>query len=240
MKKIISNLFLITGILLSISVFGQIGIGSPVPRGALDINKKDGDKYSYDMGLVLPTNDTAAKIKNAVPNASVAPGTIFYDSTKDCIRLRQIPDWSDCLTAIETVPSGEVTTLVCGTPIISGTFAAEVNSYGTFTIKYTGANGKSYPTLNVESMSVTGLKATLAAGYFQTDGELTFVVSGIPAAAGNAIFVIIIGGKNCVVMVPVSAKPSIAALNPGRNFKAKRIPEDKILIIRKDKKNISI
>ena len=241
MKKTSKNLLVATGILLNISVYGQIGMGSPTPRGALDINKKDGDKYSYDMGLVLPTNDAAAKIKNAIPNASVAPGTIFYDSTKDCIRLRQIPDWSDCLAAIETVPSGKVTTLVCETPIISGTFAAEVHSYGTFTIKYTGGNGKSYPTLNVESIAVTGLKATLAPGYFQTGtGELTFVVSGIPASAGDALFVIIIGGKNCVVSVPVIAKPNIAALNPGRTFKVKRIAEDKILTIRKDKKNISI
>lgn len=239
MKKTSKNLLVATGILLNISVYGQIGMGSPTPRGALDINKKDGDKYSYDMGLVLPTNDAAAKIKNAVPNTSVAPGTIFYDSTKDCIRLRQIPDWSDCLAAIETVPSGSVVSLVCNDPqlIISGTFAAEVHSYGTFTIKYTGGNGKSYPTLNVASMSVTGLKATLAPGYFQTGtGELTFVVSGIPATAGNALFVVMLGGKNCVVSVPVIAKPNIAALNPGKTFNA----EDKILTIRKDKKNISI
>ncbi|WP_312993788.1 hypothetical protein [Chryseobacterium flavum] len=242
MKKIITNVFLITGILLSISVFGQIGIGSPEPRGALDINKKNGDKYTYDMGLVLPTNDAAAKIRNAVPNASVAPGTIFYDSTKDCIRLRQVSDWSDCLADIESTPSGEVASLVCDTPAINGTFAAEVNSYGTFTIQYTGGNGNSYPALNVQSISVTGLKATLAPGYFQSGvgGTLTFVVSGTPAAAGNAIFVIIIGGKNCVVNVPVSPKPGIAALDPARIFKVKKIAEDKVLSVRVNKKNISI
>ncbi|MET3531974.1 hypothetical protein ABID31_003305 [Chryseobacterium flavum] len=206
MKK---KVFLIAGVLLSVSMtYGQVGIGSPVPRGALDINKKDGDKYSYDMGLVLPTNAAANNIKNAVPNNAVAPGTIFYDSTKDCVRLKQTADWSDCIGSAETAPLGVVQTLDCNNATINGTFAANVYSYGTFKIPYTGGNGKSYPAVSVNSSGVTGLTATLAPGTFENgNGTLTFVVSGIPSGEGQAIFVISVGGQTCPVIVNVVNKP---------------------------------
>lgn len=205
MKKMNKKVFLIAGVLLSVSMtYGQVGIGSPVPRGALDINKKDGDKYSYDMGLVLPTNAASNNIKNAVPNNAVAPGTIFYDSTKDCVRLKQTADWSDCIGNAETAPLGVIQTLDCNNATINGTFAANVYSYGTFKIPYTGGNGKSYPAVSVSSSGVTGLTATLAPGTFENgNGTLTFVVSGIPSGEGQAIFVISVGGKTCTLLVDV-------------------------------------
>ncbi|WP_123863324.1 hypothetical protein [Chryseobacterium rhizosphaerae] len=203
------KVFLIAGVLLSVSMtYGQVGIGSPVPRGALDINKKDGDKYSYDMGLVLPTNAAANNIKNAVPNNAVAPGTIFYDSTKDCVRLKQTADWSDCIGNAETAPLGVIQTLDCNNATINGTFAANVYSYGTFKIPYTGGNGKSYPAVSVSSSGVTGLTATLAPGTFENgNGTLTFVVSGIASGEGTAVFVISVGGQTCPVIVNVVKKP---------------------------------
>lgn len=210
MKKMNKKIFLITGVLLSISMtYGQVGIGSPVPRGALDINKKDGDKYSYDMGLVLPTNAASNNIKNAVPNNAVAPGTIFYDSTKDCVRLKQTADWSDCIGNAETAPLGVIQTLDCNNATINGTFAANAYSYGTFKIPYTGGNGKSYPAVSVNSSGVTGLTATLAPGTFENgDGTLAFVVSGIASGEGTAVFVISVGGQTCPVIVNVVKKPN--------------------------------
>lgn len=204
------KMFLITGVLLSVSMtYGQVAIGSPVPRGALDINKKDGDKYSNDMGLVLPTNAAEINIKNAVPNNAVAPGTIFYDSTKDCVRLKQLVDWSDCIGNAETSPLGVVQALDCNNATIQGTFAANVYTYGTFKVAYTGGNGKSYPVVSVNSLGVTGLTATLAPGTFENgNGELTFVVSGIPSGAGTAVFVISVGGQTCQVVAEVVNKPA--------------------------------
>ncbi|SEW48375.1 hypothetical protein SAMN05421841_3821 [Chryseobacterium wanjuense] len=48
-------------ILLANLFFGQVGIGTAHPRGALDINKGDGSNTS---GLVLPANSDVNNILN--------------------------------------------------------------------------------------------------------------------------------------------------------------------------------
>ncbi|APD06475.1 chitinase [Flavobacteriaceae bacterium UJ101] len=89
-----------------------------------------------------------------------------------------------------------------------------------FTIPYTGGNGKTYKAQTVNSTSVTGLTASLKAGTFSSgNGNLTFTISGTPNAAGNAIFNINIEGKTCSVSLPVKSK-SIRGLYVGnaKNF----------------------
>ncbi len=71
---------------------GQIGINTPTPRGALDINTPT----TNTMGLVLPTNSSAESVVNPL-GGIVALGTTVYDSTKDCVRVYKSTGWSNCI-----------------------------------------------------------------------------------------------------------------------------------------------
>ncbi len=93
----------------------------------------------------------------------------------------------------------------------SGSFAASATAgtaYATTaTIPYSGANGKAYSSGTViASTGVTGLNAILQAGTLSNGtGNLTFTVSGTPAAAGTAIFAISFGGQSCSLSLTVNA-----------------------------------
>lgn len=81
--------------------FSQVGIGTPTPRGALDVNSPT----ESTGGLVLPSNDDAVNIKNPQTNGVPVPGTIFYDIQNSCIRLyKQNGTWSDCFCENCSVP----------------------------------------------------------------------------------------------------------------------------------------
>ncbi len=89
MKKFI---FFFTLILAFEALQGQIGINTPTPRGALDINRPT----TNTMGLVLPTNTSAESVVNPL-GGTVALGTTVYDSTKDCVRVYKSTGWSNCI-----------------------------------------------------------------------------------------------------------------------------------------------
>ena len=74
-------------------VYGQVGIGTTTPRGALDINKTTTNTF----GLVLPTNSDTGNIVNP-QGGGVALATVMYDSTLDCIRVYKSSGWSRCLS----------------------------------------------------------------------------------------------------------------------------------------------
>ncbi|MFP3593497.1 hypothetical protein [Chryseobacterium sp. SIMBA_038] len=90
MKKIIITGFLCIGSIL----FGQVGMNTANPRGALDINKND---HTNNMGLILPTN---SDVRNIITpqGGNVVPGTIIYDSAQDCVKYYKKTDqWSNCI-----------------------------------------------------------------------------------------------------------------------------------------------
>ncbi|KPH14767.1 hypothetical protein [Chryseobacterium sp. ERMR1:04] len=94
MKKIFITVILCIGSIL----FGQVGMNTPNPRGALDINKNT----THNMGLILPTNSDTNNIINPM-GGKVIPGTIIYDSAKDCIRFYKKTDqWSNCIQFSKT------------------------------------------------------------------------------------------------------------------------------------------
>lgn len=102
-------------ILLANLFFGQVGIGTAHPRGALDINKGDGSNTS---GLVLPANSDVNNILNPL-GGNVVPGTMIYDSTNDCVRyFKQTNAWSNCLSTttepLVPVPSPDLTNSCTG------------------------------------------------------------------------------------------------------------------------------
>ncbi|MFP3593496.1 hypothetical protein SB689_16265, partial [Chryseobacterium sp. SIMBA_038] len=197
MKKTLALAILFTWVLS----FGQIGIGTPSPRGALDINKPT----TNNMGLVLPTNSDVNNILNPL-GGDVIPGTIIYDSTNDCVRLYQGTNrWSNCLSDTTCEPEEPTLSLDCTKPTVKGQLIAGVQAAGQgFTISYTGGDGSAHNGQVVQSTGVTGLTATLAPGNFSNgNGNLIYTITGTPSSEGTASFDINIGGQTCTVRIVV-------------------------------------
>jgi uncharacterized protein (TIGR02145 family) len=69
-------------------------------------------------------------------------------------------------------------------------------------VPYSGGNGGFHTGQTVTSTGVTGLTATLSAGNFGSGaGSLSYAISGTPASAGTASFVLSIGGQTCTLDV---------------------------------------
>ncbi|KPH13838.1 hypothetical protein [Chryseobacterium sp. ERMR1:04] len=78
---------------IAVTDLGDVGMGTLSPRGALDINNGQTNNH----GLVLPTNANVNNFTNP-RGGSVAPGTIIYDSTNDCVRFyKKNGNWSKCV-----------------------------------------------------------------------------------------------------------------------------------------------
>ncbi|MFI5131436.1 MAG: RCC1 domain-containing protein, partial [Chitinophagales bacterium] len=75
---------------------------------------------------------------------------------------------------------------------------------GQYSIVYSGGNGAAFKADTIRSTGVTGLLAILVAGTLANgNGNLTYQISGTPARAGNAIFLITIGGKTCTTTLQI-------------------------------------
>ena len=101
---------------------------------------------------------------------------------------------------------GSISALNCTYAYFSGTLYAgtPVSSYTMIDIPYVGGNGGPYPAQSVSSTGVTGLIATLPAGYFSNNnGSLTYYVSGAPIGSGTASFAFNIGGQSCSLNLSV-------------------------------------
>lgn len=76
---------------------------------------------------------------------------------------------------------------------------------GMATLTYTGGNGGLYAASTVMSKGVTGLTAALNSGTLMNgSGNVTYAISGKPAAAGTAGFELTLGGRSVNVSVIVS------------------------------------
>lgn len=214
MKKKYNNiggkkLLMINSILFSSLVLCQVGVGTPTPRGAMDINKPT----TNTMGLVLPTNANVNNIINP-QGGTLAPGTIIYDSSLDCVRVfKSTNTWSGCISDSGSLQNGSITSLDCANAINSGTLTDGTVASGVSSqISYTGGNGGAYMAQSVTSTGVTGLTANLSAGSFANGpGTVTYSITGTPSGSGTASFSITLGGQSCTFMRMVSSNVSIPA-----------------------------
>jgi hypothetical protein len=102
----------------------------------------------------------------------------------------------------------EVSSLQCGSAIISSVLSSGVIFSGTVTIGYTGGNGIAYPFQGpiVSSTGVTGLTVSLQPGVLNNgNGNLIFTLSGTPSSSGIAYFNLDFGGQMCTLAVNVAA-----------------------------------
>ncbi len=96
---------------------------------------------------------------------------------------------------------GDLFALNCSSAVNQGVLIAGTPAIGVSNaIYYAGSNGGSYSGQTVNSMGVTGLTATLAAGTFATGaGSVVYTITGTPSTSGTAIFALSLGGQNCTL-----------------------------------------
>jgi uncharacterized protein (TIGR02145 family) len=115
---------------------------------------------------------------------------------------------TEAAIVVNNEPStGTIATLNCGGATLNGSlYKGMAASNVTVNVPYTGGNGGTHFGQTVESTGVTGLFAVLVSGTFASGGgTLTYTIIGTPLEAGNAVFALEVGGKNCNLTVTVAA-----------------------------------
>lgn len=105
--------------------------------------------------------------------------------------------------------TASVSSLNCSSVSLSAATAGSAYA-GTATVPYTGGNGAAYSAGSaIASTGVSGLTATLQSGTLLSGaGNISFLISGTPAAAGTAVFPISFGGQSCSFSLTVNAAGS--------------------------------
>ncbi|MCC5916354.1 MAG: hypothetical protein JJU02_03410 [Cryomorphaceae bacterium] len=114
---------------------------------------------------------------------------------------------SECEANCSENNTGTITAISCDNATNAGTLTEGQTASGvTSSVPYTGGNGEGHNGQTVNSIDVTGLTATVAAGSFAYgNGNLTYTITGSPNSAGNASFALNIGGRNCTLVRTVSS-----------------------------------
>jgi uncharacterized protein (TIGR02145 family) len=141
-----------------------------------------------------------------------APGDILYWNGSVWVKLplgkqNQVLTVCDGALTYTTggICPGFVGGLDCAGSINPDTLEVGVNAGGALVrVDYSGGNGGAYQAQSVASFEVEGLKATLAAGILnEGGGTLFYTVSGFPGGSGTARFELNLGGKSCLLAIPV-------------------------------------
>jgi len=115
---------------------------------------------------------------------------------------------TEAAIVVNNEPStGTIATLNCGGATLNGSlYKGMAASNITVNVPYTGGNGGPHFGQTVKSTGVTGLFVVLVSGTFASGGgTLTYTIIGTPLEAGDAVFALTVGGKNCDLTVTVAA-----------------------------------
>lgn len=166
----------------------QVGINQANPHLSADL-----ELGSQNKTLIL----------NRVPNTGAvsnpADGMMIYDISEECVKAFQAGKWSKCLGKglLRTSNSLSSPSLLCSSAVISPSPVTGQSYKGILTIPYTGGNGISYQSQNLQ---VNGLTAVLSAGNLASgNGNLQYSITGIPVSANSTVFNIDITGSKCAV-----------------------------------------
>ncbi len=195
MKK---KLLTVLNLFAFIVVFGQTGIGTHTPEGALDITSPN-----KDWGLVLPCVDQAENTTNPT-GKNVKKGTVVYDLKENCIRYFNGDKWSGCLA---TAPIPNPFELNCSAAVLNKDIIANypITAGTTVSIPYSNTGEiLTHKGLTIQSKGITGLTAVLSSGSVNKGaGNLIFTISGTPPAEGEARFSLKLAGVDCEFVIAV-------------------------------------
>jgi uncharacterized protein (TIGR02145 family) len=97
--------------------------------------------------------------------------------------------------------------LSCSSISLAGNlFSGQAATGVTITVPYEDGNGGYYASQTINSTGVTGITASLAAGFLANGSEsFVYTVSGTPATTGTATFALNIGGQICSFSVSIQS-----------------------------------
>ena len=116
------------------------------------------------------------------------------------------------------IKPGAITSLLCDSLTFVGDAILEKEEYmGGVFIAYKGGNGGFIKGSNINSLNENGLVATIhPTNLAKGNGLLEISISGVPSGIGLAYFNISVGGKNCLIEVPVKEEsPIVSNVNCG-------------------------
>lgn len=88
-------------VLLSQTLFSQVGIGNTSPKGALDLR----GTATQNMGLVLPETSNIANMKTP-DGTPVLEGTLIWDNQEKCMKFSTSTAWSKCIPTKDDITGG--------------------------------------------------------------------------------------------------------------------------------------
>jgi uncharacterized protein (TIGR02145 family) len=196
-KSIVASaIYIIMITLLPSLLRSQVVVGAGTPDGSALLEMQS------TTGGVLPPRMTQAQ-RDAI--ASPATGLMLFNTGSGCLEINvgmpSLPEWA----RLQCLP-GSISTLDCAGATVTGSLLLnQVASGVSASVPYTGGNGGIHDGQVVSSTGVTGLTATLSAGNFGSGaGSLSYAITGTPASAGTASFVLNIGGHTCTLDVAVA------------------------------------
>jgi uncharacterized protein (TIGR02145 family) len=199
LKKINNQIVVKIALLLLLPAFlhAQVVVGSGPADGSAQL-----ELQSTDKGMLMPRLTTTQR--DAI--ASPAMGLMIYNTSTHCLEINvgtaSVPYWGrmKCRT-------GVIATLDCDNAVVPGSLYIGGSASGvSASVPYSGGNGGVHTGQTVTSTGVTGLTATLAAGFFANgSGNLTYTINGTPTSYGTASFALNIGGQTCSLDVTVSS-----------------------------------
>jgi len=224
----VKKILLISSIIYSFSLYGQVGINNSSPNSTLEVTAKKTDG-STSEGIIAPrlTGDALHQAESSSKYGVLQDGTIAYVTAApsavnkvgqtisidakgyyyfDSTQNKWMKFRCGCSDDL-----GTVTGLSCSTATITGSLTSGSAASGvSASVPYTGGNGGSYSSQTVSSTGITGLTATLAAGTLANgSGSVVYSISGTPSAAGTASFPISLGGQSCTLSVTVGSAGAV-------------------------------
>lgn len=95
---------------------------------------------------------------------------------------------------------GKISALDCAKANLLQPIIKSISNSNLLTIAYEGANGGYYDAQSIQSIGITGITASLEAGFFnEGNGTINYSISGTSNAGGKGYFEINIGGQTCRV-----------------------------------------
>lgn len=190
---------------------------------------------AYGAGVGIASTGVTGLTASLVAGTLAATGNLTYNVTGTPSSTGTASFFltfgSSTCSVSRAVTGATVSALTCASAVFSPATLTQGTAYtGTFTIPYSGGNGAPYTAVSaISSTGVTGLTATLRAGTLTAStGNLTYDVTGTPAASGTASFAISFGGQSCNVTRAVSGFPAIftttTSLIVSKHFQSSSFP----------------
>lgn len=197
-------------------------LSSPLESGSntagivLTVNYTGGNNGSYAAQNLTSTGVTGVSASLAAGRLNLGNGALSYllsgvPNGSGKLRFNITIGAKNCTYEVDVpLPAASVGSLDCGLISYVGTLKQNEEVTGaSFMIPYTSGNGGTFNSMNISSSLVSGLTASINGGTLLTgNGNLNFIVEGVPESGGTAVFRVILNGKSCTARFKVEGESS--------------------------------